>query len=76
MLSRIFFLIRRRQKIVLGIIIYHRFRQNLVFARISCRSFQAGLHKSRHLVHIQINIRNIFSFNISNPVETVQNAVQ
>ena len=70
MILCILFLKRRRNQIILGVIVDHGLRQNLVRSRISGRVFQMGLHECRHLIHIEINVRYILCLNILNPVQT------
>ena len=60
MFLRIFLLHRRRKQIVFCIIVDHGLGQDAVLGlRAYCRT-QLAVHKSQHLIHIQINIRNVF----------------
>ena len=65
----------RRQKIILRIIVDHGLCQDLVRLRISRCIFQLTFHKSRNLIHIQINIGNIRRFDILNSAKAFHNAV-
>ena len=56
MLLGVFFLHRRRKKIVLGIIINHGLGQHLIFLRITGGCTQFPIHKGRNLIHVQINV--------------------
>ena len=51
MLFCIFLLHRRREKVVLGIVVYHGFGQNLV-VRVALGGGQVILHESGYLIHI------------------------
>ena len=76
MFPRIFLLHRRRQQIVLRIIVDHGLGQYLVLLRVSRRMLQMGFHKGSDLIHIKINVRDIFRPDILDPVKAFQYAVQ
>ena len=72
MLLGIFLLFRWRKKIVFGVVIDHGFCQNLVIVGALAGS-KAGIHKCGHLIHVQINVRNVFRVNIVNITEFAYN---
>jgi len=59
----IFFLFRWRKKIVFCIIVDHGLSQDLiVLMPLGCGKL--GIHKCCHLIHVKIDIRDIFRFYI------------
>ena len=74
MLLGIFLFHRRRQKIVLCIIIDHCLRQYLI-RFLPCRTFQPMIHKSSNLIHVKIDIRDICRFDIIYAVKAFHYAV-
>ena len=72
MLLGIFLLFRRRKKVIFGVIIDHGFCQNLVVVRALAGS-KTGIHKCRDLIHVQINVGNVFRVNIVNITEFAYN---
>ena len=64
MLFGIFLLHRRRQQIILRIIIDHGLGQDAVFGLGPHCGTQLTIHKGQYLIHIQINIRNVFRLDI------------
>ena len=59
---------RRRQELVLGIIVDHGFGQCLIIV-VPLDRIQISLHKPCHLIHIEIQIRNILGLYIVKGVE-------
>ena len=64
MVAGILFLIRRRKQIVLGIIIDHGLREDLVLPGITGRMPQSLIHKGQYLIHVQIHSRNLLGADI------------
>ena len=59
----IFFLFWRRKKIVFRIIVDHGLCQNLIILMpLGCGKL--GIHECCHLIHVKIDIRDIFRFYI------------
>ena len=57
---------RRGKKIVLGIIVDHGLGQDLVLLVAPGRG-ELRIHEGGHLIHIQVNIRNIIRMDIVDP---------
>ena len=64
MFLRIPLLLRRREQIVLRIVVDHRFRQRLIFL-IPFVLRKIFIHERRHLIHIKLNRRKILRCNIA-----------
>ena len=76
MLPGIFLSDRRRQQIILCIIVDHCLCHNLVITWISGRIAKIFIHKSRHLIHVKIDIRNVRRLHITDPVKTLHDTIQ
>ena len=75
MVFRILLLDGRWNQVVFWLVVYNSVSVNL-FATRSCGGvFQVGLHKCRHLIHIEINIRNFIGPDVFDPIQTLLDAV-
>ena len=61
---RILLLIRRRNQLVLGIIVDHRFGEDLLL-RVALAASQLGVHKRGDLVHVKRNVGHILRENVA-----------
>ena len=75
MLAGIFLLLRRRKKVVLRIIIDHRFGEDLILAETT-GLVQVFVHKRGYLIHIEIDIRDIRRIDQVNFINRVQQIEQ
>ena len=75
MLSGILLLHGRREKIVLRVVVDHGLGQDLVLA-VALGGREMLVHKGRDLVHVQIDIGNLFRPDVIDVVETFKYAVQ
>ena len=56
------------EQVVLGVVVDHGLRQDLVL-RVALGLLQMFVHKGGHLVHIEIDVRNLFRFNVIQAVQ-------
>ena len=75
MLLGIFLLDGRRKQIILGIIVDHGLGQYLVLIRVSGCIFQPGIHKRGHLIHIQVNVRDILCLNVFDSIHAIHDTL-
>ena len=75
MLTGIFLFGGRREQIIFRIIIDHGFGQDLV-SRMAPGLFQVLFHKRGHLIHIEVNIRDILRTDIIQTGKSIKNAFQ
>ena len=70
MLLGIFFLLRRRKQVVLGIVVDHGFCQDLVIL-VALGCLKLPIHKCCNLIHIQINSRYILRTDMIHPIQII-----
>ncbi len=74
-LSGILLLHGRREKIVLRVVVDHGLGQDLVLA-VPLGGREMLVHKGRDLIHVQIDVGNLFRPDVIDVVETFKYAVQ
>ena len=58
MIATVALLIRRRQKLVLRIVVDHRLRQHLIL-RMPLDGREVSVHEAGHLIHVELEVRDV-----------------